>query len=256
MTVSDASRADHQLIPRRSLWGGHGAACICAVYALLAACSSNGTDTGNTNPGVHDTMFAVAGDNQTVVDSMHGVLPIDPTVRITNASGQPVAGVPVSFLSQTPGITPSDTVINTDSAGTAAEPSVNMFYAGTAELQATAADVRGSPVTFTTTVLGYVLVNATSGVDLQQAPAGTAVAVAPQVQLFSPNGEGARGLRVVFRVISGGGTIADDTAVADDNQVATAGSWTLGPTPGVNKLRVVVLQTLGGDSTTITATGT
>jgi hypothetical protein len=222
------------------------------LAAVLGACSSNGT--GNTNPGAQDTIFAFAGDSQTVLGNTYA--PVAPTVKITTSNGQPVAGVPVNYMSHTRGASPADTVVETGADGTAAVPSWKVFYAGTAELQATAADARGSPVTFVTTVLGYVQVQPANGSNMQQAPAATAVAIPPMVSLFSPNDEVLPGLRVVFRVISGGGTITGDTAIVNAVGVATVGSWTLGPTPGLNQLRAVVLQPLGGDSTTITATGT
>ncbi len=224
------------------------------LSAILAACSNAGSDTGSMNPGAQDTMLVVTGANQTVLANTDA--PVNPTVRITNASGQPVPGVTVIFRNQTVGASVGDSLVQTDSSGTASAEHWNSFYAGTAELQATAANVLGSPVTFTATIWGHMLAQPANGTNMQQAPAGTAIAMPPQVSLFSPNNESLSGLRVVFHVIAGGGTITGDTAVVNAVGVATVGSWTLGPTPGVNQLRAVVLQPLGGDSTTITATGT
>ena len=87
--------------------------------------------------------------------------------------------------------------------------------------------------------------------DLQSAPAGTAVAVAPSVMVLGAIEEPLPGVTVVFAVASGGGSATGLSAVTNALGIATVGSWTLGTAPGPNTLTA----TAGALSATFTATG-
>lgn len=84
--------------------------------------------------------------------------------------------------------------------------------------------------------------------DQQVARWGTAVAIAPTVQLRTATGALADTL-VTFSVAGGGGSIRDSITRTDALGTATLGGWTLGPAPGVNQLRVLA----GGVTRSITA---
>jgi hypothetical protein len=62
------------------------------------------------------------------------------------------------------------------------------------------------------------------------------VAVAPAVIVKDANGNPKSGVVVTFAVASGGGSVTGGAATSNDAGVATVGSWTLGPSAGVNTL--------------------
>jgi dipeptidyl aminopeptidase/acylaminoacyl peptidase len=88
--------------------------------------------------------------------------------------------------------------------------------------------------------------------DQQNANVCARVAVAPAVRADSA-GTALAGVRVIFTVVGGGGTVTGDTAVTDAAGVATVASWTLGPDPGANKL--VAASSVTSTLLTFTATG-
>ena len=90
--------------------------------------------------------------------------------------------------------------------------------------------------------------------DGQSAVVGSGVATPPSVQVSSRGGEHIPGLRVIFAVTSGGGTVTGATVETDVNGVAAVGGWTLGTQAGVNKLTATVAEVDTG--LVFTATGT
>jgi hypothetical protein len=72
--------------------------------------------------------------------------------------------------------------------------------------------------------------------NFQLAKYGTSVAIAPAVKVTGANGPVA-GVQVTFAPVTGSGTVTGGTVTTDANGVATVGSWTLSPAPGVNTLK-------------------
>jgi len=68
----------------------------------------------------------------------------------------------------------------------------------------------------------------------QTATVGTAVAQAPTVTVRNASGQGVAGVTVTFTVTAGGGSIGSASVQTNATGVASAGSWTLGATPGAN----------------------
>jgi hypothetical protein len=68
----------------------------------------------------------------------------------------------------------------------------------------------------------------------QSWPVGGTVPAAPSVVVKTPQGRAISGLPVSFGVTAGGGSLTGAAATTDLTGVATIGSWTLGPTPGLN----------------------
>jgi len=89
--------------------------------------------------------------------------------------------------------------------------------------------------------------------DAQSAPAGTAVAIAPQVKVTDAFSNPVPGVAVAFAVASGGGSITGANATTDASGLASVGSWTLGAAAGPNTLTATVT---GLTPVTFTATGT
>ncbi|MEO5568638.1 MAG: FG-GAP-like repeat-containing protein, partial [Gemmatimonadaceae bacterium] len=81
---------------------------------------------------------------------------------------------------------------------------------------------------------------------------GAIVADPPRVKVTSSTGAAVAGVAVTFAVTEGGGTLANASATTDANGIATAGTWTLGTTPGSNKVTAAAT----GISGTLTFTAT
>lgn len=88
----------------------------------------------------------------------------------------------------------------------------------------------------------------------QSSPVAQVVAVAPAVKVRDNGGHSLSGITVRFTVISGGGSIAVDTAITDANGVALAPAWTLGTRSGTNTLKAQASGLVA--SVTISATAT
>jgi hypothetical protein len=87
--------------------------------------------------------------------------------------------------------------------------------------------------------------------DFQNALAGNAVPVAPKVLLKDIFGNLVVNRQVAFAVTLGGGAVAGGTPTSASDGTAAVTSWTLGVTPGENRLSA----TIDGNSVTFTATG-
>lgn len=74
----------------------------------------------------------------------------------------------------------------------------------------------------------------------QTATVGTAVAIAPAVQVRDKKGRGVPGVQVTFSVASGGGSITGAVDTTDASGIARVGSWTLGTTTGANTLAALI----------------
>ncbi len=85
--------------------------------------------------------------------------------------------------------------------------------------------------------------------NFQLAKYGTPVPVAPAVKVTGANGPVA-GVQVTFAPVAGSGSVTGGIATTDANGVATVGSWTLSPAPGVNTLKA----TAGALTVSISAT--
>lgn len=185
----------------------------------------------------------VAGDNQSAVAGNAVATP--PKVKVTDAEGNAVKGVPVTFAVVTGGgsVNPS-TPVNTDAEGFAAATSWTLgTTAGVNTLTATVAGdgVAGNPATFTATGT----VGSAGKLAMVQQPSSTAkngvpFAQQPRVQLQDAGGNPVHsaGIGVTAAIASGtGGTLGGQlTAITDGQGIAsfsnlsitgTAGSYTL-----------------------------
>jgi hypothetical protein len=72
------------------------------------------------------------------------------------------------------------------------------------------------------------------------APASGAVSAPPSVIVRDQNNNPMQGVTVAFAVTAGAGAVIPATAVTGANGIATASSWTLGATPGLNTVTATV----------------
>lgn len=197
-----------------------------------------------------NVMAIYAGNNQTV--NSGSVVPVKPAVRILNA-GQPVSGVTVTFAVTGGGgsVTSGTQVTGANGVATVGNWTLGVV-AGPNALQAAASGVVGSPVTFSATgTVGTLSIN---GGDNQAATVNTTVPVAPSVKIRSAANQPVAGRTVTFAVASGGGSITGATQVTNASGIATVGSWTMGPSAGLNTL-TATSALAGGSPLTISATG-
>lgn len=227
--------------------------CAASIGAsvLLASCG----DSTPTSTSSNETMAVYSGDNQVAVFGTMVAIP--PAVKVIDENQQPVAGVTVTFTipatTGNPGLTAATPTTGAD--GVAAVGSWKLGDVGGQELTATAAGVHGSPVTFSATAVNVQTAAVQAGTN-QTAVAGQSVAIAPAIvvtDVFA--GTPTPGVTVTFAVTQGGGTLTAATATTDVNGIATVGSWTLGPTPGTNRVSATVAL-VGVAAVPFTATGT
>lgn len=72
--------------------------------------------------------------------------------------------------------------------------------------------------------------------DLQVLPPSTTVSVLPAVRILDDKYQPVEGVKVIFTVTAGGGTISGTSATTNSDGVARVGSWTMGAVAGTNTL--------------------
>jgi hypothetical protein len=217
---------------------------------LVATATGNGapanlavTFTASATSSTASKLEIAAGNNQTAVAG--NAVATAPKVKVTDANGNPVAGVPVTFAVTAGGgsVNPT-TAVATGADGTASATSWTLgVVAGANTLTATAPGngIAGNPATFSAT--GTVGSAGKLGIARQpssSAQSGVAFAQQPQLQLQDAGGNAVHtaGIAVTAAIASGpGGTLGgqltastDNTGIATFTNLAisgTAGNYTL-----------------------------
>jgi N-acetylneuraminic acid mutarotase len=226
-----------------------------AVESTTGAEKVFGTFTATALAGPASLLKLAVGDQQTAGVGQTVATP--PAVLVTDQYGNPVAGIPVGFAVASGGGTVSGASATTTGSGIAAAGSWTLGpSAGPNSLMATSAGLTGSPVTFMATATGPAGLTVTNyRGDGQAQHAGTMLRIAPAAQVTDQNGHPVAGVTVTFSVTAGGGSITGPTQVTDGSGIATVGSWTLGPVPGVNELKATFNTGVSRGSTIFVATG-
>lgn len=196
------------------------------------------------------------GDGQSAIAGSPVATP--PAVLVTDEFGKPVPDAPVTFravdgggtVTGNPGVTDTDglAAVGSWTLGTTAgtnNNSLRALIAGVDSVTFTASATVGSPA--------LVTINAGDG---QSAQVGTTVSTAPSVLVTDQHSNAvSSGVSVQFRAQDGGGNVTGSPALTDGTGVATAGSWELGTTAGIdnNTLWAVLV---GEDSALFTASAT
>jgi hypothetical protein len=167
-------------------------------------------------------------------------LPVDvtPALRVTDAGGRPLAGIPVSWTISAGGGGFRYADIVTDDQGIAG---VVKWILGTSSGTNTVTarvdcGVSCPAVTFFATAApGPVYTMQITQGDLQRVNAGSAVPVAPTVRIRDSYGNTIAGRAVTFTVVQGDGIVTGGATTSDETGLARPTQWTLGP--GENLLR-------------------
>lgn len=206
--------------------------------ALLAAGQACGGDAAA--PPTPPTLTVTAGDGQSGMVGER--LPLPVTVMVTR-KGEPLALVTVSFTVESGGGTLSQSAASTNATGTV---TILWTLGGTLGEQTLRATLEGSaPVTIRATAsVGPPAQLLQADGNAQFVVVGRAVPVRPKVQVADLYGNKVSGVPVTFSVQPGSGAITDSVQTSDGNGFASPGSWTIGPTPGFNRLRATAGQAM------------
>jgi len=220
-TAAAATDAAGQASATLTLGPTAGANAVTAEHAGLAGSPVTFTATGMAGPA---TQIAVsAGDGQSATVGTAVAAP--PSVLVTDALGNPVSGVSVTFAVTAGGGSGAGLSATTNASGIAAVGSWTLGTAvGANTLTATATGLSGSPVTFTATATAgaaSVLVFTTEPPSSRTA----GVPFAPVVTAQDALGNVATGfsgvVSLAFGVNAGSGTLRGSLDVAAGSGVAT-----------------------------------
>jgi hypothetical protein len=203
-------------------------------------------------PGLATTIVPVEGDGQTT--TVNRTVPINPSVRVTDGLGDPVANIAVTFsvLAGQGTITDSEQVTNSAGLATVGRWTLGVL-AQVNSLIATSPALPATPVTFYATALAEpaATLKKFDGDDEVASP-GNPVVQPPSVYVSDRFGNPVAGVAVTFEVTSGGGSVTGATQTSGTDGVARVGSWTLGKGVGPNTLRAAA-PALDGSPRTFTA---
>lgn len=159
-----------------------------------------------------------------------------PSVRVSDANGNPVSGVQVTFNVTQGGGALTSAVVNSNVQGIA---TVGSWLLGTAvgANQVTAAITGAAAITFNATAAaGAASQMLISAGNAQRAQINRAVPIAPAVVVRDAFGNPVSGVIVTFAVGQGGGTVVTGRVTTDATGIAAVGAWFLGEAPGANTL--------------------
>src|SRR5574341_186583 len=197
-------------------------------------------------------LAACGGDAQTGVVGSALAQPL--AACVTDAFGNPVAGVTVAWTVSSGGATLASPTSPTDATGRATNTVTLGPTAGTVAVAATVSGLAGSPLTFTETATpaaaaALVLVSG----DGQSGTAGASLASAFVVRAVDVYGNPVAGTSVVWAVTVGGGSVAPAAATTDAAGLVAA-TLTLGPSVGTDNNHATASSGgLSGSPVTFTA---
>lgn len=221
----------------RSQWVLGGSAGVQTVQARVISAVAHGalsaTFTATASAQAPDTVFAVAGEDQTGV--VNGPLADSLVVVVRDEFGNPLANQTVTWtVPDGQGSVSAHTTI-TDDAGRAAVARTLGPMAGTQTAQATTTGLANEPVIFEhTAVSGNAARLVALSPDNQSALAGTRLPDSLVVQAFDADGNAASGAVITW--VPSSGSSATPTSSTTDQQGKAFTFWTLSSTPGANTL--------------------
>jgi len=205
-----------------------------AVYTVTARSSSptrTGTSPAITTIAATPTTIALnAGDNQTA--TVNATVATAPSVRVSDAYNNPVAGVVVTFAVASGGGSVTGAAATTNASGIATVGSWRLgTTAGVNTLTATCAGLAGSPVTFTATgVAGPAAKYIVTASDYNPVHS-TAVTMTAQLTDQYNNPVATSGLRVRWSKTGKGGKFSSTRTNTNASGIATT-TFTVSTTVG------------------------
>lgn len=225
-----------------------------SVKAYTSTAAGGGGGGGGGGSSSPSALYAAGGSGQSAAAGT--VLPVPLSVRVADASGNGVAGVPVSFAVTAGGGTVTPSSATTDAQGMASTTLRLGATAGANTVVATSGAL--TPVSFSATGTTATPPTATTLTLLsgsgQSAPVGQALPSPLSVRITDAAAQPVAGVMVVFAVASGGGSLSA-AQVATNNLGVASTTLTLGSAAGTNTVTASVAG-LVGSPVTFTATGT
>ena len=182
-------------------------------------------------------LLMVGGDGQSAPGGAALGAPL--VVQVTDAFGNPIAGVPISWTPDGGGSV-SEPTTTTGEDGLASVIRTLGTTAGPQQTSAGAAGLAGSPVVFshTATAGAATVLELVSGTG-QSTLVGTSVPDPLVVKATDGTGNPVAGLAVSWVVGTGGGSLSPATSTTGADGL-TSTRWTVGPAPGANTATAVV----------------
>jgi alpha-tubulin suppressor-like RCC1 family protein len=216
-------------------------ATVFAAFASVLALDGCSSDAKPTEPAPAPVPSMVAVSVLTQEATVDHPVPSNPTVRVTDAAGQPVPGLNVQFNTGGADSPP----VTTGADGTA---STTWKLGRTAGQQTMAARLfsaksvaLGPEVTFSATALPDTLTSIQAFTVLNQVGfASQTAAIAPIVVAVDEFSNPKSGIAVTFAVAGAGGSVTPSKVVTDANGQARATLWTLGDSVGVDTVVVQI----------------
>jgi Bacterial Ig domain/Bacterial Ig-like domain (group 1) len=246
VTTGSDGRASSQVVLGTQVGATNG------VAQVVVAANRNPVQASFTVtalPASANGLSAVSGDNQTAPAG--SALPAPLVAKVTDAFGNPVSGVTISWAPTGGGSLSAGTTQTGDDGQTSVQFTLGPA-AGPQSVTASAEGLAGSPLIFNLTATP----GTASGISIvsgngQTGAAGAPLTAALVVKVADGSGNPVSGATVTWTVTAGGGNPNPASGTTDANgQAAT--TWTLGATPGTNTLAAAVA---GVGSISFTATG-
>ena len=223
---------------------------LVAGLATLA-CGGGGGDPSGPTIRTPSAIALVAGGGQS--GAAGGTLATPVSVRVSDAQG-PLAGIAVQFTVTAGGGSAQPAAAFTDQAGVASSSwrlGTEAEVGNVLRVTATGLD-QAVTLSATPTAGPAALVTPVTGSG-QLAVVSRPVTDPPTARVTDQYGNPVAGEPVTFVVRSGGGTVTGAVVVSGPTGLAPAGSWVLGPAPGLNTLRASIAA---GSAADFLATGT
>jgi Leishmanolysin len=232
---SDTTRADGSVSVTWTVGGTLGDQSLSGTVAGVAPAVAHATVTVGRLALLSPTTPA----NQVVV--VGRAVAAAPTVRASDAFGNPIGGAAVEFSDPAGLATLEGDTQTTDPAGIAGLttwriPNLSGVYQVKAVAPAT-----GATATFT--AFSAPAATTIAGGNNQAANAGTAVPLAPTVLAVDDSGASLANVTVAFSVQGGGRLVGSGSVKTDATGLAAAPTWILSLVPGPNELKAEVLGT-------------
>jgi hypothetical protein len=175
--------------------------------------------TATAGAGAPTNVVAIAGNNQAAIQGT--AVATQPKVRVTDALGNRVSGVTVTFAVTAGGGSIAGATQVTDAAGEAAVGSWTLGTAAPNTLTATVSGtgITGNPVVFTAQAATAISI---ASIPSGSVTLGTSFVITAQLQNSASTSVSLAGITLTVTIATGGGTLSGTlTAVTDANGLAT-----------------------------------
>lgn len=217
-----------------------------ATAFVLVGCGGGDGPTGGDGggngggAGAATSISPVSGDTQRGVPGSSLLAPF--VVKVGDAAGNGISGITVTWSVTAGGGSLSQTSTVTNSVGEATVVLTLGSPAGQNTVTASAAELTGSPVTFTASAVEPTSIVSVSGAG-QSARLAQPLSQPLVVEVRAGDGLGVPGVTVSWAVTVGGGTVSATSTTGATGRASA--DFTLGPSTGANSVTASVSGLMG-----------